>query len=138
MYREIVTRRAEAYCHLFFHCCMGDESLVRRETAFTVAKYVEGGLNANVDLIDEMYRYRVYRPYIHNESDFLNYLVRIINPASPITLYFYCIEIILADNKYMENSLALLKRIATALTLSSHEQFNAMRLITEVKSTEAA
>jgi len=89
MYREIVTRRAEAYCHLFFHCCMGDESLVRRETAFTVAKYVEGGLNANVDLIDEMYRYRVYRPYIHNESDFLNYLVRIINPASPITLYFY-------------------------------------------------
>jgi len=117
---------------------MGDESLVRRETAFTVAKYVEGGLNANVDLIDEMYRYRVYRPYIHNESDFLNYLVRIINPASPITLYFYCIEIILADNKYMENSLALLKRIATALTLSSHEQFNAMRLITEVKSTEAA
>ena len=138
MYREIVTRRAEAYCHLFFHCCMGDESLVRRETAFTVAKYVEGGLNANVDLIDEMYRYRVYRPYVHNESDFLNYLVRIINPASPITLYFYCIEIILADNKYMENSLALLKRIATALKLSSHEQFNAMRLITEVKSTEAA
>ena len=50
MYREIVTRRAEAYCHLFFHCCMGDESLVRRETAFTVAKYVEGGLNVNVDL----------------------------------------------------------------------------------------
>jgi len=38
----------------------------------------------------------------------------------------------------MENSLALLKRIATALKLSSHEQFNAMRLITEVKSTEAA
>jgi hypothetical protein len=117
---------------------MGDDSRARRETAFTVAKYVERGLNANVDLIDEMNRYRVYRPYIHDESDFLNHLIKIINPASPITLYFYCIEIILADNKYMEYAVALLKRIATALKISSHEQFNAMRLIKEVKSTEAA
>ena len=138
MYREIVTRRAEAYCHLFFHCCMGDESLVRKETAFTVAKYVESGLNASSDLADELDRYRVYRPYIQDESDFLSHLVKIINPASPITLYFYCIEIILADNKYAENAVALLKRIAAALKLSSNEQFNAMRMIREVKSTEAA
>ena len=138
MYREIVTRRDEAYCHLFFHCCMGDESPLRRETAFTVARFVEGGLNANVDLADEHNRYKVYLPYINYESDYLNYLVKIINPASPLTLYFYCIEIILSDNKYMENAVDLLKRIAVALKLSSHEQFNAMRLVKEVKATEAA
>lgn len=138
MYREIVTRRAEAYCHLFFHCCLGDDSLVRRETAFTVAKYVESGLNANVDLADEMNRYRIYRPYINNESGFLNYLVKTIDPASPVTLYFYCIEIILADKSYTEDAAALLKKIAFALNLSSEEQFNAMKLIKEVRSTEAA
>jgi len=117
---------------------MGDESAQRRETAFTVAKFVEGGLNANVDLTDEHNRYKVYLPYITYESDYLNYLVKIINPASPLTLYFYCIEIILADNRYMENAVDLLKRIAVALKLSSHEQFNAMRLVKEVKATEAA
>ena len=138
MYKEIITRRAEAYCHLFFHCCLGDNSLVRRETAFTVAKFVESGLNADIDLVDEMNRYRIYRSYITNETDFLNYLVKIIDPASPVTLYFYCIEIILADKMYTEEAAALLKKIAVALQLSSYEQLNAMRLIKEARSTEAA
>jgi hypothetical protein len=117
---------------------MGDDSLVRRESAFTVAKFVESGLNANIDLMDEMDRYRIYRTYITNEPDFLHYLVSVIDPVNPLTLYFYCIEIILADKKYTGEAAALLKKIAYALHLTSDEQFNAMRLIKEARSTEAA
>src|SRR5258706_11417057 len=119
MYPNTVKTISQAYCHLFFHCCMGDNSPRRMETAFAAAKFVEGGLNSTVDLNKEMEKYKSYRPSVTDETRYLQYLVEVINPVNPLTLYFYCTEIILCEGTITGKEDMLLKNIAYVLEISN-------------------
>jgi hypothetical protein len=134
MYTDVVKTISQAYCHLFFHCCVGDFSPARKETAFTAARFVEGGVNSEVDLNKELKRYEACRPFITDDARFLQYLAGIIKPANPLTLYFYCTEIILSGGATTGKEDQLLKNIAYVLDLPSAKQYQAREFIAEVKT----
>ena len=137
MYTNVIKTVSQAYCHLFFHCCMGDYSPVRKEAAFTAARFVEGGLNSGVDLESEMKEYEACRPFITDEFRFLYFIMGTIRPANPLTLYFYCTEVILTNGIVTKMEDQLLKKLALVLDLSHSKQDHAKEIIREVKYLES-
>ena len=137
MYTDVVKTISRAYCHLFFHCCMGDYSPARKEAAFTAARFVEGGLNSEIDLDNEMKEYEANRIFIKDEIHFLKYIIDVIKPANSLTLYFYCTEIILTNGAITGKEDQLLKNLALVLDLSHSKQHYAREIIREVKSMES-
>ena len=107
------------------------------ETAFAAAKFVDGGLNSSIDLNREMEKYKLYKPFVSDETRFLQYLVGIINPVNPLTLYFYCTEIILCDGTMTGKEDLLLKNVAYVLEISTTKQSHAREIVREVKTMEA-
>ncbi len=137
MYTDVIKTISQAYCHLFFHCCMGDNSPLRRETAFSAAKFVDGRINSDMDLNKEMGKYKLYKPFITDETQFLQYLVGIIIPVNPLTLYFYCTEINLCEGTGTGKEDLLLKNIAYVLEISNTKQYHAREIVREIKTLEA-
>jgi len=137
MYTHTVKTVSQAYCHLFFHCCMDDTSSRRVETAFAAARFVEGGLNSNTDLNKEMEKYKLYKPFVTDETRYLQYLAGVIDPVNPLTLYFYCTEIILCEGTITGREDMLLKNIAYVLEISNTKQSHARKIVREIKTMEA-
>lgn len=122
MYQEIVSTQDEALSHLFFHCCLKDGEFSSAEVSAVSEKIVDAGLNTDLNFKDEIIKYKSYRSAITDETEYINYLVKLIRPTNELALFSYCVELCLSDAEIGINEEALLTVIATSLEIDESAQ----------------
>src|SRR5687768_11158452 len=122
MYKEYVTTQEEALCHLFFHCCLKDGIFEEPELDQVSAKIVSLGLRSTLSIKEEVIHYTTYKPSIIQETEYLEHLVRLINPVNDLALYSYCIELMLSDSSFDLAEEILTDKIAEVLKIEQAER----------------
>lgn len=122
MYTTLVKNQDEALSHLFFHYCYRDGDVSQEEIDFIAEKFVELGLQTNLDFRHEVMRYRTYRRDITDDTEYLRSLVLMINPVHARALYAYCLEVALSDANLELSEEQLLTRLAEVLEIGPEEQ----------------
>ena len=87
MYNTIVTTQDQALAHLFFHCCLEDETFTQAEMDDLSAKLVILGLNSRINIKTELVTYRSYRNDIPDEQLYIRFLLGLIKPVNELALY---------------------------------------------------
>jgi uncharacterized tellurite resistance protein B-like protein len=136
MYKDYVTTQEEALCHLFFHCCLKDGRFEEPELEQVSAKIVALGLRSNLNIKEEVIHYTTYSATITEETEYLQYLIRLIKPVNDLALYSYCLELMLSDSSFEISEEILTDRIAEALQLEQHERDVIKKLMTQRKVVE--
>lgn len=135
MYNDFVTNKSEAICHLFLHCCFKDGRFSKDEIDNVSQKFVDLQINKDLNFKEELEHYRSYKPEILNEDEYLNFLVKQINPVHDLALYSYCAELCLSDGSLSAEEESLLKKLATLLAIGE-EQTTLDNLITQRKAVD--
>jgi uncharacterized tellurite resistance protein B-like protein len=136
MYSQLVRTQDQALCHLYFHCCLKDGVLSEAETDGLAERFVTLGMQKNMNFKDEMDAYKLYKNDIKDESLYLEWLVKLINPANELALYSHCVELTIIDELMDESEESLVKKIATVLKINEDRQQTIKRLIVERKVVE--
>ena len=136
MYSQLVRTQDQALCHLYFHCCLKDGVLSEAETDGLAERFVTLGMQKNMNFKDEMDAYKLYKNDIKDERLYLEWLVKLINPANELALYSHCVELTVSDELLDESEEALVKNIAAVLKIDEAEQQVIQRLIVERKVVE--
>jgi len=71
-----------------------------------------------------------------DENEYLQYLLKLINPVQNLALYSYCIELCLSDQQLTAEEDGLLSRIAGRLDISNEDKNIIDKLITQRKAVE--
>ena len=122
MYNTYIDTPDKAVCHLFLHCCFRDGSFTEAEIDAVSAKFVTLGLQKDLNFKDEVMQYRSYRETIGDERQYLQDLIKQINPSNELALFSYCLELSLSDNTLVFGEEELLKTIGTILQIDAPEQ----------------
>ena len=136
MYREYVQTQEEALCHLFFHCCLKDGVFEAHELDQVAEKIVEMGLRSTVNAKEEIVHYNAYRNNITDETDYLQYLIELINPVNELALYSHCLELMLSDSTFDVSENALSDKIATVLNIDEESREVIRKLMVQRKVLE--
>jgi uncharacterized tellurite resistance protein B-like protein len=136
MYKEYVTTQEEALCHLFFHCCLKDGIFEEPELDQVSARIVSLGLRSTLSIKEEVIHYTTYKPSIIQETEYLEHLIRLINPVNDLALYSYCIELMLSDSSFDLAEEILTDKIAEVLKLEQSERQVIKKLMTQRKVVE--
>lgn len=136
MYRQNIVSPDQALVHLSFHCCLKDGTLQESELDFLSSTFVAKGLNKNLDIKEEMQRYRSYVAHVENETAFLQFLIETINPKAKLALFAFCAEIIYRDGNVASSEEGLLNKIAGVLQLGANESLTIQKLIAEMNAVE--
>ncbi len=135
MYQDYITSKDEAICHLFLHCCYKDGNFSSEEIDSISSKFVELQINKDLNFKEELLHYRAYKSEIFSETEYLDYLIKLINPVQDLALYSYCVELCLSDQNLSAEEDSLLSKIAD--TLEINEEKNTIdKLITQRKAVE--
>src|SRR6516162_11170357 len=97
MFKDYVASQNEAICHLFLHCCFKDGTFSQDEINTVSEKFVELQIHKDLNFKEELQHYRAYQPGITNETEYLQYILKLINPVQSLALYSYCVELCLSD-----------------------------------------
>lgn len=135
MYNDYITTQNEAICHLFLHCCFKDGKFSQDEVNTISQKFVDLQIHKDLNFKEELQHYRVYQNEISNEDEFLNYLIKLINPVHDLALYSYCVELCLSDALLSAEEESLLKKLSTILDIGE-EQSTVDNLIRQRKAVE--
>jgi len=122
MYNTFIDTADKAVCHLFLHCCFRDGSFSEAEIDAVSAKFVTLGLQKDLNFKDELVHYRSYRDAIADERQYIEDLIKQINPTNELALFSYCLELGLSDNALEFEEEELLKIIGTVLQIDAAEQ----------------
>jgi len=122
MYNTYIDTPDKAVCHLFLHCCFRDGSFTEAEIDAVSAKFVTLGLQKDLNFNDELLQYRSYRETIGDERQYLQDLIKQINPSNELALFSYCLELSLSDNTLVFSEEELLKTVGTILQIDASEQ----------------
>lgn len=133
MYKDVINTQDEALSHLFFHCCLKDGDFSASEVKAVSEKLVDAGLNKDLNFKDEIIKYKDYHSSIPDESEYLNFLVKLIRPTNELALFSYCIELCLSDASIGAKEETLLYAIATALNIDEPEQATIKNLMVQRK-----
>ena len=136
MYTSIVNTQDQALAHLFFHCCLEDNSFTPAEMEDLSAKMVILGLNTRINIKDELVAYRSYRQDIPDEQLFIRYLLSLIKPVNELALYSWCLELCIDDPTLDAREEALLHKIAVELRLDNIDATVVRNLIAQRKAVE--
>lgn len=136
MYDDIVKTQDEAICHLFLHCCMKDGNLNDAEIENLAGKFVALNMHRELNFKKQTDHYRSYSATITDESFYLQFLVRIINPVNNLALYSSCIELILSDANLDLVEDKLLSTIAGVLKIDFSEQRTIQKLMIQRRIVE--
>jgi uncharacterized tellurite resistance protein B-like protein len=129
MYTGLLKAPEEGITHLFYHCCMKDGTFKESELNLISDKLVSIDLQKKLNFKDEMQKYKSYRGTITDEDQYLQYLISLIKPASPLALFSWCIELCAGDGDISLEEASLLTRIARQLNIGDQEQDLLKRLI---------
>ena len=133
MYTTEVRAQEQAICHLFFHCCMKDGMFSDAELTEVSSRMVEVGLYKQLDFKEEVLRYQSYKSSLINDTDYLEYLIKLITPVNTLALYSYCVELVLSDSTLSPEEESLLARIARILDINAQEQEITKKLLAQRK-----
>jgi hypothetical protein len=136
MYQDYVTTKEEAICHLFFHCCFKDGNFSPDEIDTVSSKFVELQMQRDLNIKEELSHYRSYRTEIGDETEYLRYLLKLINPVQNFALYSYCCELCLSDKLLTTDEEALLNKIAALTDIDTEQSDTISELITQRKAVE--
>ena len=135
MYKNYITSQDEAICHLFLHCCFKDGNFSQEEINTVASKFVDLQIHKDLNFKEELLHYKSYKENIEDETAFLQYLFKLINPVQDLALYSYCVELCLSDQKLTIEEESLLTKIATLLDIEA-EKTLLDKLITQRKAVE--
>jgi hypothetical protein len=128
MYNTYIDTADKAVCHLFLHCCFRDGNFSETELDTVSGKFVTLGLQKDLNFKDELVHYRTYRSSITNEREYIQDLIKQINPTNELALLSYCLELGLSDNALEFGEEELLKTIGSVLKIDAPEQEIARRI----------
>lgn len=131
MYTGLLKAPEEGITHLFYHCCMKDGAFKESELNIISDKLVSIGLQKKLNFRDEMQKYKSYQGTITDEDLYLQYLISLIKPASPLALFSWCVELCAGDGNVSPEEGALLTRIARQLNIGDTEQDLVQRLMVQ-------
>ncbi len=135
MYNDYITTQNEAICHLFLHCCYKDGNFSHEEVDSVSAKFVDLQIHKDLNFKEELQHYKSYINDVTNEDEYLNYIIKLINPVHDLALYSYCVELCLSDGLLSAEEESLLKKISNILDIGE-EQSTVDNLITQRKAVE--
>ena len=138
MYRDAINTADQALVHLAFHCCMKDGELQDEELDLIATSFVAKGVNKELDLKEEMKTYLSYFRKITDESTYLIFLIRAIDPTYRMALFAFCAEIVYRNNRVSFGEEILLNKLAGLLYVSETESTAVQRLINEMYQVEKA
>ena len=135
MYNDYITTQNEAICHLFLHCCYKDGRFSHDEVDTVSQKFVDLQIHKDLNFKEELEHYKAYQVDMPDEEQYLNYIIKLINPVHDLALYSYCVELCLSDELLSAEEESLLKKIAAVLEIGE-EQSTIDNLITQRKAVE--
>jgi hypothetical protein len=135
MYNDYITTQNEAICHLFLHCCYKDGRFSHDEVDTVSQKFVDLQIHKDLNFKEELEHYKAYQVDMPDEEQYLNYIIKLINPVHDLALYSYCVELCLGDELLSAEEESLLKKIAAVLEIGE-EQSTIDNLITQRKAVE--
>ncbi|HEV7334314.1 MAG TPA: hypothetical protein VGN63_24995 [Flavisolibacter sp.] len=138
MYRERINTPDQALVHLAFHCCLKDGELQDEELDLIATSFVAKGVNKQLDLKEEMKTYQSYSRKITDETTYLIFLIRAIDPLYKMALFAFCAEIVYRNNRVSFGEEILLHKLAGLLHVSEAESHAVQRLINELYQVEKA
>ncbi len=112
MYNDYITTQNEAICHLFLHCCYKDGKFSHDEVDTVSAKFVDLQIHKDLNFKEELEHYKSYQVDMSDEEQYLNYMIKLINPVHDLALYSYCVELCLSDGLLSTEEESLLKKIS--------------------------
>ena len=118
MYEDYITTQDEAICHLFLHCCFKDGSFTQEEINTVASKFVDLQIHKDLDFKEELLHYKSYKENMGDENEYLQYLLKLINPVQNLALYSYCIELCLSDQQLSAEEESLLLKISALLNIN--------------------
>jgi uncharacterized tellurite resistance protein B-like protein len=136
MYTDTVKTQEEAISHLFFHCCLEDDAFTTQEMDDISTKLVTLGLQTHLNLKEELIHYRSYKPSITDETTYIQFLIKLINPVNDLALYSYCAELCFSDAAMDPREDALLRKIGDALEIDAGIQDIIKNLVAQRKAVE--
>jgi hypothetical protein len=131
MYEKVVTTTDKAICHLFIHCCFKDDAFVEAEVDEVAEKFVTLNMHKNLNFKEEVKNYKAYKPYITDEKEYLQYLIKLISPANEAALYSYCLELGVSDSALDFSEKKLFETIGNILKLTEEEQSIIQKLMVQ-------
>ena len=135
MFENYITTQDEAICHLFLHCCFKDGTFTGDEIDAVSQKFVDLQVHRDLNFKEELQHYKTYSSALDDETEYLKYLIKLINPVQDLALYSYCVELSLSDGLMSSVEELLLKRIAVILEIEE-EQSTIDNLMTQRKAVE--
>ena len=135
MYQDYITSQDEAVCHLFLHCCFKDGNFSQEEINTVSSKFVDLQIHKDLNFKEELQHYKAYKTTLENETDFLQYLFKLINPVQNLALYSVCVELCLSDQQLSIEEESLLNKIAELLEIGEDKTL-IDKLITQRKAVE--
>ncbi len=136
MYQDYITTQDEAICHLFLHCCFKDGNFSSDEIDAVSSKFVELQMHRDLNFKEELLHYQSYKKEITGETEYLQYLLKMINPVHNLALYSHCYELCLSDKLLTADEESLLNGIAVLTEIDSTEKSTIDKLITQRKAVE--
>jgi hypothetical protein len=137
MYTGLLKAPEEGLCHLFYYCCMKDDTFKESELDVISDKMVSIDLHKKLNFKDEMQKFKSYKNNIVNEEAYLKYLISIIKPNNPLALFSWCAELCISDDNVSFEEEALLARLAQLLNIGETEQELVKRLMVQRSSVLA-
>jgi uncharacterized tellurite resistance protein B-like protein len=137
MYTGLLKAPEEGLCHLFYYCCMKDDTFKESELDIISDKMVSIDLHKKLNFKDEMQKFKSYKNNITDEDIYLKYLISIIKPNNPLALFSWCAELCISDGILNFEEEALLSRIAKLLNIGETEKDLVQRVMVQRSSVLA-
>lgn len=131
MYTGLLKAPEEGLCHLFYYCCMKDDTFQDAELNIISDKMVAIDLHKKLNFKDEMQKFKSYKNTITDEDMYLKYLISIIQPNNTLALFSWCAELCTGDGSVGFEEEALLSRIAKILNIGETEKDLLQRLMVQ-------
>ena len=131
MYKTFVTTTDKALSHLFIHCCFKDDVFVKEEIDEAANKFVALNMHTQLNFKDEVSHYRAYKDEIANEKEYVDYLIKLINPANELALYSYCLELGVSDSALDSAEKKFFETLGNILKLTQEEQSIMQKLMVQ-------
>src|SRR5207249_3067545 len=113
------------------HCCFKDDVFVEEEIDEAAEKFVALDMHKNLNFKEEVRNYKTYKSGITDEQEYLQYLIKLINPANEAALYSYCLELGVSDSALDPSEKKLFEMIGNILGLPEEEQSIIQRLMVQ-------
>jgi uncharacterized tellurite resistance protein B-like protein len=122
MYSQLVKTQEQAICHLFIHCCYKSGEFTESELDVISGKFVQLGLQHDLNFKDELQHYKSYVEMIDTEENYIQYLISLVLPTNELALYSYCLELCISDSLIDDAEAGFLQKLADVLVINDEDQ----------------